>query len=308
MEKLNTIISKYLTSCELRKGLNSKTIKAYKTDLNQYANFCLNHIYFYDKEIICNYIEHLRYTYKPKTIKRKVASLKAFFEYLSCEEIIQNNPFDKINYKIREPIVLPKIIPEKTLVKILNAAYDSLNNCKTTYSKKCVTRDIAVLELLFATGLRVSELCNLKAVDVSLSDNYIKTFGKGSKERIIQVCISDVLSALVQYKKLFESEINATGYFFINRLGNRLSEQSVRFMINKYTYAQKNCIHITPHMFRHTFATMLLESDVDIRYIQTILGHSSIRTTEIYTHVSATKQKQILQYKHPRKKLNINKG
>ena len=307
MKNLTILIQRYISYCQLQKGLNAKTIKAYNIDLSQYELFCQAH-YFCDKDIICGFIESIRPKYKPKTIKRKVASLKAFFEYLSCEELVIENPFNKINLKIREPVVLPKVIPEKMLVKILNEAYKELNSAKTDYSIKCSLRDIAVLELLFATGLRVSELCHLKSADVNLSDNYIKVFGKGSKERIIQICTPDVLSALKQYKKQFETEIIATGYFFVNRLTNRLSEQSVRFMINKYAGTIKNCMHITPHMFRHTFATMLLEADVDIRYIQSILGHSSIRTTEIYTHVSTAKQKQILQRKHPRKKLNINKG
>ena len=232
----------------------------------------------------------------------------AFLEYLTYEEIIEDNPFSKIHLKIKEPIILPRTIPEKTLTKILNVAYQTLDECKTVYYERCVIRDIAVLELLFATGLRVSELCNLKAEDVNLSDSYIKTFGKGSKERIIQICTPDVLTALKRYKKCFKAEIDNTGYFFVNRLSNRLSDQSVRFMINKYVNQISSPVHVTPHMFRHTFATMLLESDVDIRYIQQILGHSSITTTEIYTHVSTAKQKQILKRKHPRQKLNVNKG
>ena len=307
MNNLPVLIQKYISYCQLQKELNEKTIKAYNIDLSQYEAFCLPHC-FYEKDTICSFIESLRPQYKPKTIKRKVATLKAFFEYLSYEELIAENPFNKINLKMREPVVLPKVIPEKMLVKILNAAYKELINAKTDYSVKCCLRDVAVLELLFATGLRVSELCHLKYTDVNLSDNHIKVFGKGAKERIIQICTPDVLSALKQYKKHFETEISSTGYFFVNRLSNRLSEQSVRFMINKYADTIKNCIHVTPHMFRHTFATMLLEADVDIRYIQSILGHSSIPTTEIYTHVSAVMQKQILQRKHPRKKLNINKG
>jgi len=305
---LHTLIEKYLIYCELQKGLNPKTIKAYRIDLSQFKSYAKEQEETSNKELICSYLESLHSKYKPKSIKRKLATLKAFYEYLSFEEIIEDNPFSKIHLKIKEPIILPRIIPEKTLTKILNAAYQTLEECKTVYSEKCTIRDIAVLELLFATGLRVSELCNLKAENVNLSDNYIKTFGKGSKERIIQICTPDVLAALKQYKKCFKADIDNTGYFFVNRLSNHLSEQSVRFMINKYVSKVSPNTHVTPHMFRHTFATMLLESDVDIRYIQQILGHSSITTTEIYTHVSTAKQKQILKRKHPRQKLNVNKG
>lgn len=305
---LHALIEKYLIYCELQKGLNSKTIKAYRIDLSQFKSYAKEQEDGSSKELICSYLESLHSKYKPKSIKRKLATLKAFYEYLTYEEIIEDNPFSKIHLKIKEPIILPRIIPEKILTKILNEAYHTLERCKTVYSERCVIRDIAVLELLFATGLRVSELCNLKADDVNLSDSYIKTFGKGSKERIIQICTPDVLTSLKQYKKCFKDEIDNTGYFFVNRLSNRLSDQSVRFMINKYANQISSNIHVTPHMFRHTFATMLLESDVDIRYIQQILGHSSITTTEIYTHVSTAKQKQILKRKHPRQKLNVNKG
>ena len=305
---LHTLAQKYLTYCELQRGLSAKTIKAYRIDLHQFEEFAKKQIDCSEKELIGSFVESLHMKYKPKSIKRKVAVLKAFFEYLTCEELIDDNPFDKMHLKIKEPIILPKIIPEKILTKILNEAYKSLEECKTEYSEKCIIRDIAVLELLFATGLRVSELCNLKSEDVNLSENYIKVFGKGSKERVIQICTPDVITALRQYKKSFRAIIDDTGYFFVNRLLNNLSEQSVRFMINKYVNRISASIHITPHMFRHTFATMLLESDVDIRYIQQILGHSSITTTEIYTHVSTAKQKQILKRKHPRQKLNVNKG
>ena len=306
--ELKTLIEKYLKYCELQKGLNLKTIKAYRIDLEQFNTFSKNQKDDSEKVAICNFVESLHTNYQPKSIKRKIATLKAFYEYLACEEFISDNPFNKIHLKIKEPIILPKIIPERVLTKILNEAYKNLEECKTFYSEKCIIRDIAVLELLFATGLRVSELCNLKADDVNLSDSYIKTFGKGSKERIIQICTPDVLTALKRYKKCFKAEIDNTGYFFVNRLSNRLSDQSVRFMINKYVNQISSPVHVTPHMFRHTFATMLLESDVDIRYIQQILGHSSITTTEIYTHVSTAKQKQILKRKHPRQKLNVNKG
>ena len=114
--------------------------------------------------------------------------------------------------------------------------------------------------------------------------------------------------ALCLYKKTYEEEIKKCGFFFVNKLCHKLSDQSVRFMINKYAKLAGIEQHITPHMFRHSFATLLLEQDVDIRYIQQILGHSSISTTEIYTHVSNVKQKDILYKKHPRNLIQFNKG
>lgn len=129
---------------------------------------------------------------------------------------------------------------------------------------------------------------------------------KGSKERLIHICDPNVLNILNQYYTEYYSQISACGYFFVNNTGNRLSDQSVRDMINKYCRIADIDYHITPHMFRHTFATQLLEENVDIRYIQTMLGHSSINVTEIYTHVTMSKQKDILASKHPRRNMNIS--
>ena len=115
----------------------------------------------------------------------------------------------------------------------------------------------------------------------------------------------DVINALLDYEKAFFGSIASTGYFFINKLNNKISEQSVRFMVKKYAKMANYNKNVTPHMFRHSFATLLLEEDVDIRYIQKLLGHSSITTTQIYTHISTAKQKEILAAKHPRNKIVI---
>ena len=154
--------------------------------------------------------------------------------------------------------------------------------------------------------MRISELCELSVNNVDMLDRTILIFGKGSKERIIQIGSNDVMNILEQYKTCFETQINQSEYFFVNQNGTPMSDQSVRRMINKYVDMAGISQHITPHMFRHTFATSLLENDVDIRYIQEMLGHSSIETTEIYTHVSTDKQRKILETKHPRKNFKIS--
>lgn len=136
-----------------------------------------------------------------------------------------------------------------------------------------------------------------------MQDGTIKIYGKGARERLIQIGNENVLAALRIYYNAFSAEIVENGPFFLNRLNRQLSEQSVRFMINKYVAISGITRHITPHMFRHSFATLLLEEDVDIRYIQQFLGHSSIVTTQIYIHVTSKKQRDILSAKHPRNRI-----
>jgi integrase/recombinase XerD len=303
---LHIEISEYLRFCTLRKNLNSKTIKSYSTDLKQFESFIISNNFECDnKKSIENYIDHLHSNYKPKSVKRKFASIKAFFHYLEIEEIIEINPFHKIQVKYKEPFILPKTIPLSTISTIMEFAYNKYNNSKTFYSRNANLRNVLLLKLLFATGMRISELCSLKTEQINFNDYVIKIYGKGSRERLIQICNTNVQQLLEKYSKEFNYELSHYNFFFINRLGNRLSEQSVRNMINNYALECGISLHITPHMFRHSFATLLLEEDVDIRYIQQMLGHSSITTTQIYTHTSINKQKNILSTKHPRNKLDI---
>ncbi len=303
MINLTLQIQLFLDYCKSRKVLNDKTIKAYRIDLRQFSE-CVDNTY--SKETICQYIDSLHEQFKPKTVKRKIASLKAFTHYLLIEEIIEINPFNKIDISFKEPSVLPKTIPLNVINSILTCAYNLLSQVKTDYQKRCAIRDIAVLEILFATGARVSEICTLTSSSVDLTNHTIKIFGKGSKERMIQIENPDVIKALQSYYTLFQEDIKSCGFFFVNKLHNRLTEQSVREIIRKYTDMTEYDIHITPHMFRHSFATLLLEEDVDIRYIQKLLGHSSITTTQIYTYVAMSKQKEILSAKHPRNKIKVN--
>jgi len=306
MQTLHTLTDNYLLFCQNQKRLDPKTLKAYRIDLKQFLEIThpasLSSI---DASLLESYIYSLHQMYKPKTAKRKIASVKAFFHYLEYKDYISGNPFSKIHIKFREPVILPKTIPLNTVELFLSTMYHQLSLVKNDYQRRNTLRDIAVIELLFATGMRISELCSLTFSNVNLINRTVLIYGKGSKERIIQIGNEDVYQILCKYSDEYQGEIRQTGYFFINHLGNPLSDQSVRRMIRKYTNTAAITLHITPHMFRHTFATALLDADVDIRYIQEMLGHSSINITEIYTHVASAKQMSILSTKHPRKGFRV---
>ena len=227
---------------------------------------------------------------------------------MEYRELLAENPFAKLDLRFREAKLLPKTIPFHSIEAFLSTLYAQKEQASSQYQARCCIRDIAVIELLFATGVRISELCSLKPSDIDLESNNILIYGKGAKERILQIGNPEVISALNLYQETFKDDIESCGYFFVNRLQHKLSAQSVRFMINRYATLAGISQHITPHMFRHSFATLLLEQDVDIRYIQKMLGHSSISTTEIYTHVSNAKQKDILVNKHPRNLMEVDKG
>ena len=303
MISLNTEISRYLEYCENQKNLSPHTLKAYRIDMTQ---FMLHKpTMSISRADLTEYMQYLHKTFKPKTIRRKIASLKAFVHYLYYQDIIDSNPFDKINTSFKEPILLPRTIPEHLISKLLIALYANMRETSTPHAYESAVRNTAVIELLFATGARISEICSLKTTDIDLDAHIVKIFGKGSKERIIQIENYDVLSILARYKELFSTYIKSDGYFFLNNRKQHLSEQSVRIILKNLEQQINSNIHITPHMFRHSVATFLLEEDVDIRYIQKILGHSSITTTQIYTHVTSSKQKEILRTKHPRNKIHL---
>ncbi|MCI8959556.1 MAG: tyrosine-type recombinase/integrase [Lachnospiraceae bacterium] len=307
MNELQTRIKDYLAYCQDQKRLDAKTLKAYRTDLAQFHAYVpSSSISEMTPDLLEAFIRNLHQTYKPRTVKRKIASLKALFHYFEYRDLIGQNPFNKIQVRFREPVLLPRTIPLHTMELLLSTIYRQASDASTTYQKKRALRDAAVIELLFATGIRISELCFLKEADVSLLDRTILIFGKGSKERKIQIGSDAVAHTLEAYKNAFIAEIQSCGYFFTSQNSTPLSDQSVRRMIRKYTSLAAISLHITPHMFRHTFATSLLEADVDIRYIQKMLGHSSINVTEIYTHVAMSKQRDILTTRHPRKDFHIS--
>jgi integrase/recombinase XerD len=307
MNTLKQAIGNYLSYYAHQKKLSAKSIKAYAADLGQLQRHAASEAVPAKAELSA-FIEHLHKTFLPRTAKRKIASVRAFLNYLEFEEIIPENPMKKIKTKFQIPQTLPKTIPLAVIENLLRTVYRELEQAETACALNTALRNAAIIELLFATGLRVSELCSLNAQHIDFGNGSIRIMGKGAKERVLQVGNPEVLAILQRYAEENGAHIRRNGYFFLNRLSSRLSEQSVRFLIKRLCAKAGVGRNITPHMFRHSFATLLLEEDVDIRYIQRMLGHSSILTTQIYTHVAVEKQRQILAAKHPRNKITVKTG
>ena len=301
MHEYDTIVEEYLDHCINQKRLSQKTVNAYRIDLTQFQKrMALQHLLTITQDDLEEYIKNLHAKYKPKTVKRKVASMKAFLRYAEYHGIICSNPFTRIQSKFREPQTIPRIIPLAHVQQILRFVYGQIVDGRTMYRRRNAIRDAAICELLFATGVRVFELCSLSPNDFNFGENTVFIHGKGAKERMLHIGNPQVHNALINYKQNYTKEISMCNHFFVNQKGRPFSDQSVRRMLNHYTSLMNMEQHITPHMWRHTFATALLDAEVDIRYIQVMLGHSSIQTTQIYTHVSMAKQRDILCKKHPR--------
>lgn len=285
------LISTYLDYCKTHKRLSSHTIRAYKNDLMQFYNSDYDHVE--------SYIEHLTQSnIKTNTLRRKIACMKVFYNYLKYQNIIEENPFNQLRFQFRTEKILPKTIPYDILKNIFIYLEQKVVISKTDYQKQKAERNLLIISLLLSTGIRISELCHIHLKDINLSNKTLHIIGKGKKERILFLGYQTTFN-------LLETYINKTGkesndFLFPGKhLPKPLSEQSVRLVIKRIVEQNNFSRTITPHMFRHSFATMLLDSDVDIRYIQQILGHSSISITQIYTHVSHSKQKEILSSFNP---------
>ena len=301
MKTLSDSIVEYLEACKYERKLAPDTLKAYRIDLRQFSEFVGD--MWPDRNTLSSYIKHLNQNFAPRSVKRKLASVRAFYHDLVLDDILEENPFDKLHIRIQSPRQLPKTVPNQIVHNLLQSAYDSY-----TPNRRDVLRDIVVLELLFSTGLRVSELCTLTKDTFLMEDNKLCLLvkGKGNKERILEITTPELVCLAKTYCCEFESEIQAHSSILVNGRGKPLSPQSVRRIIQKYLKRIGVTYHITPHMFRYTFATSLLEAGMDIRYIQSLLGHSSISTTQIYTHVTTAQQTMLLAEKHPRGKMTFS--
>jgi len=282
------------------KNFSEHTAKAYYSDI-------LSYIIWLDEQgcegvdfnKIRDYLHFIqKYDYKKTTVARKIASIRTFYKYLSREKKIDNNPAQNI-ISPKRPRNLPKFLSTEEIEEILN---------NINISTPAGYRNRAILELLWASGMRVSELSNLNFGNLNLENNEITVFGKGAKERII--LITDRAKTYLQKYIEIARPLVAKGYdippvsdnspVFINKTGYRLQTRMVRNVINEIVEKIELPKKVTPHMFRHSFATHLIENGADLRVVQELLGHASISNTQIYTHISMQHMKEVYDQTHPR--------
>jgi len=312
--------------CLNYRRLSINTLRVYQFDLQHFNKFLnreepqIEDYNEVNKAVLEHYLISLQ-KYSVKTIKRKFACLRSLFHYLEYEEKIDLNPFARFRLNVREPYRLRTTMNLEEIEKFLAAAYKE-KPCKLPEQLGAITgrplkitseefiwiRDIAILELLFTGGLRVSELCSLSLGDINLKHNAIMIHGKGNKERLIFLENTEVILALNSY--LYQRKYAGVDqpHLFITKFGQVLSSQAVRNLVTKYSKLAGIKKNITPHVFRHTFATLLLEEGVDIKYIQDFLGHSSISTTQIYLHTTNRQKRKIIATQHPRQKLYFSEN
>lgn len=292
---MKELIYDYVNYIYIEKKLSDNTKGAYLTDLLSFNEFVnkknINDVNTDDIRNFINYLSDKKE--KDKTIARKVVSIRTFFDYLMMQKKIKVNPCEKI-----ELPKLKKTLPKTLSVEEINKLLDFKPNTALEYRNK------AMLELMYATGLRVSELVNLEVNDINLKDNYVRCFGKGKKERIIP--FADITTrALDEYIKVYRDSLlkgYITDKLFISSYGKGITRQGF-FKILKQL-AKENDINkdFSPHTLRHSFATHLLEYGADLKSISEMLGHENIKTTQIYTHLSNNKKRKDYEEFHPRNK------
>ena len=274
-------ISQYLEYLELEKGLSSNTIDAYRRDLYDFIEISNEkNLDILARGSINSYILSLKERrLAPTSIIRKVASLRGFFKWATAMNIFDKNPASTLEQP-KIPQRLPKVISLKEVDEILNSNLTPMQKL--------------VIEFLYSCGLRVSELVNLKLTDIDIMAKYVRCFGKGSKERIIPVgaYAINILKSYLPYRELIIKRNNLTSKaLLINDDGRKVTRQDVYNLVHKQgKLINKN---ISPHTLRHSFATHLLENGADLRVVQELLGHSDVSTTQLYTHISKKRLKDV---------------
>jgi integrase/recombinase XerC len=296
-DRVDKTINNFIEYLEYEKGYSEKTIINYEKDLELFNKYLKNNkitnINNIDYNVIRKYLSYLHNNrYESSSISRKISTLRTFFKYCLKENKIKNNPTILISNPKKEK-KLPKYLNFDEMEKLI----DSIN-----IKEKKGIRNRLIIELLYSTGIRVSELVNIKIKDISTKENQIKILGKGNKERIVifgNKAKEMIKIYLNEYKELFKGNIYDS-YLLINDKGKQLTTNRIELIVKdvlRHSTIKKN---ITPHTLRHTFATHMLDSGADLKSVQELLGHENLKTTAIYTHVSNERLKNVFVHSHPR--------
>lgn len=273
-------ISQYLEYLELEKGLSQNTTDSYRRDLYEFADYSNCETNEVNRNILSTFIRYLKEkNLAPTSIIRKVASLRGFFKWAYSMELISTNPASTLEQP-KIPQRLPKVISLKEIEELLHSGLNPLQ--------------AVIIELLYSCGLRVSELVNLKTTDIDTNSRYLRCFGKGSKERIIPIghqAIDKLKNYMPERDFLIKKYNLDTKRLLITETGRLINRQDIyTFIHERGKLIHKN---ISPHTLRHSFATHLLENGADLRVVQELLGHSDVSTTQLYTHVSKKRLKEV---------------
>ena len=297
---MNTYIDKFIKYLSNQKNYSLCTVEGYKEDLLFLEDFYKKEnidflkVEYSDIRFFYNYLDD--HHYSKNTIARRISSIRSFYKYLAFNNIIKNNPFALASLPKKDKL-LPKFLYYNELEELFEVF-----DLKDKYG----LRDRLILELLYATGLRVSELVNIELKDIDYQDNHIKVLGKGSKERIVYFgsYAEEYLNLYLNYgrSKLIKKE---NAYLFINNKGTKLTSRGVELIIKKAIAKTSIKTNVTPHTIRHTFATHLLNEGCDISTVQELLGHESLRATQIYTHITNDELRNTYLKTHPRNNKNI---
>jgi len=292
---MDDLADQFINYIRIEKGLSDKTVEAYSRDLAGFLQF-LNEQGLTplttSRDDIMKYIAMLGTGLSPVSVTRNISSIKVFFRFLVHEGKIKSSPA-RLLESPRRSRKLPSVLSPDEVERLLS---------RPVLSTPTGLRDRAMLELLYATGLRVSEMLNLKTSNIDLEAGYVRTFGKGSKERVVPMgdpAMVSIKQYLSEGRRFLIKAVNPV-YVFLNTRGSRMSRQGFWKIIKKYGIEAGIGRKITPHIMRHSFASHLLEAGADLRSVQVMLGHADISTTQIYTHVTRERLREIHERYHPR--------
>ena len=294
---MDTHYKDYLTMLRVERNVSPQTIDAYKRDINQYLGYLndsgIKNLSKIKSTHIRNYIRVLNNEgMAPASISRIISSIRSYHKYLSSEDILDKNPVLVINNP-KLPKKLPDVLSEKEISLII----DSIDESSQFYQ-----RDKAIIEMLYSCGIRVSEICNLEMSNLFIKDELIRVMGKGNKERLLPLGSRSriYLDNYLLSSRLGFIKKTKSSFVFVSRNGNQLTRAMVNIILNKWVHISGLKKSVSPHQLRHSFATHLLEGGADLRFVQALLGHSDISTTQIYTHLDKHHLKEVYKTHHPR--------